>query len=60
MENVDIVRAWKDEKYRQSLSQEQLSKLPEHPAGMIELTELELDRVAGGGTVLGSYCVCVM
>jgi mersacidin/lichenicidin family type 2 lantibiotic len=43
----DIVRAWKDETYRQSLSDEQFNALPAHPAG--ELGETELETVAGGG-----------
>jgi mersacidin/lichenicidin family type 2 lantibiotic len=42
----DIVRAWKDESYRQRLSDEQLGQLPAHPAG--DLTEAELASVAGG------------
>ena len=42
----DITRAWKDESYRQSLSEEQLSMLPANPAG--ELTDAELAEVAGG------------
>src|SRR5258708_1805177 len=43
----DIVRAWKDETYRQSLSDEQLSLLPAHPAG--ELSDTDLATVCGGG-----------
>lgn len=42
----DIVQAWKDESYRASLSDEQLSTLPANPAG--ELTDAELGTVAGG------------
>ncbi len=44
----DIVRAWKDETYRQSLSEEQLSALPANPAGQLELTEADLPSVSGG------------
>jgi mersacidin/lichenicidin family type 2 lantibiotic len=43
----DIVRAWKDESYRQSLSEEELKALPPCPAG--ELSDLELTAIAGGG-----------
>jgi mersacidin/lichenicidin family type 2 lantibiotic len=43
----DIVRAWKDEAYRQSLSEEELKALPPCPAG--ELSDLELAAIAGGG-----------
>ena len=42
----DIVRAWKDEAYRQSLSDEQSNTLPANPAG--ELTGAELSSINGG------------
>ena len=42
----DITRAWKDESYRQSLNEEQLSMLPANPAG--ELSDADLAEVAGG------------
>ena len=42
----DIARAWKDEEYRQSLDEEQISLLPANPVG--ELTEAELESVSGG------------
>lgn len=45
----DVVRAWKDEAYRQSLSKEQLQTLPANPAGFLELTDDELETVQGGG-----------
>ncbi len=44
----DIVRAWKDASYRQSLSFEQQALLPENPVGEFELTEAELEAVSGG------------
>src|ERR1700722_13744908 len=46
----DVVRAWKDEAYRQSLSEEQLSALPANPAGELELTDDDLASVYGGGS----------
>jgi len=36
MSNLDVIRAWKDEEYRFSLSEAQLQSLPENPAGMID------------------------
>jgi mersacidin/lichenicidin family type 2 lantibiotic len=48
MSNVDIIRAWKDEEYRLSLTEEQLAALPPNPAGQIELAEADLVEVAGG------------
>jgi mersacidin/lichenicidin family type 2 lantibiotic len=44
----NIVRAWKDETYRQSLSVEEQAMLPASPAGEIELTEAQLEAVFGG------------
>jgi mersacidin/lichenicidin family type 2 lantibiotic len=48
MSYLDIIRAWKDEEYRLSLSEEQRAVLPEHPAGLIELEDADLDDAAGG------------
>ena len=48
MQNVDIIRAWKDEDYRLSLTTEQLAALPANPAGEIELVEADLEEVVGG------------
>jgi mersacidin/lichenicidin family type 2 lantibiotic len=47
-EDIDIVRAWKDEEYRNSLSEEQRAQLPENPAGTGELSDTDLENVAGG------------
>ena len=44
---TDIVRALRDPRYRRGLSEEQLAQLPDHPAGLIELSDDDL-RVAGG------------
>jgi mersacidin/lichenicidin family type 2 lantibiotic len=44
-----IIRAWIDEEYRLSLSEEQLAQLPEHPAGLIELNDVLLEAIAGAG-----------
>ncbi|ABA24947.1 hypothetical protein Ava_B0236 (plasmid) [Trichormus variabilis ATCC 29413] len=52
--SVDIIRAWKDEEYRQSLSSEQLQQLPENPAGLIELSDEDMSSVAGGCTTCGN------
>ena len=49
MASKDLVRAWKDEEYRLSLSEAERALLPESPVGSLELTDAELDQVAGGG-----------
>jgi mersacidin/lichenicidin family type 2 lantibiotic len=47
---MDIIRAWKDEEYRLSLTEEQQALLPDNPAGLMELSDAELwGIVAGGG-----------
>jgi len=43
----NIVRAWKDASYRQSLSAQEQAMLPANPAGEIELTDVELEAVFG-------------
>jgi mersacidin/lichenicidin family type 2 lantibiotic len=55
MNAFDIIRAWKDEAFRASLSAAQLAALPANPAGMIELAETDLDLVVGGVRVVREY-----
>ena len=43
----NIVRAWKDETYRQSLSAQEQATLPVNPAGEVELTDVELGAING-------------
>ena len=44
----DIVRAWKDEAYRSSLTDAQRAVLPAAPAGYVELDDAELDDIWTG------------
>jgi mersacidin/lichenicidin family type 2 lantibiotic len=53
--NIDIVRAWKDEEYRSSLSAEQQALLPANPAGELELSDADLEAVHGAGHCDGGY-----
>jgi mersacidin/lichenicidin family type 2 lantibiotic len=50
-------RAWKDPVFRASLSAEELSALPAHPAGAIEITDQRLDNVVGGG-ITDTWVTC--
>jgi len=43
----DVIRAWKDADYRESLSAEDRAALPNHPAGLVDLSEAELELVRG-------------
>jgi mersacidin/lichenicidin family type 2 lantibiotic len=58
MSNEQIVRAWKDSKFRASLTAEQRQMLPQNPIGELDLSEEELGIVAGGLTspVCTDYC----
>ena len=51
MSTLQIVRAWKDETYRKSLTQEQLADLPAHPAG-----EIEFERGPVAAKTNGTKC----
>jgi mersacidin/lichenicidin family type 2 lantibiotic len=44
----DVIRAWKDLEFRRSLAPSQRALLPEHPAGLVELADAQLDQAAGG------------
>ena len=48
MSNQEIILAWKDESYRKSLSSDQRAALPENPAGVIDLTDADMEAVMGG------------
>jgi mersacidin/lichenicidin family type 2 lantibiotic len=48
MTNENIVRAWKDPAYRNSLSEADRSALPANPAGAIEISDNDLGNVSGG------------
>ncbi|WP_009630787.1 mersacidin/lichenicidin family type 2 lantibiotic [Synechocystis sp. PCC 7509] len=59
MSHENIIRAWKDEEFRNSLSEKERALLPENPVGLVELTNNELGNVSGGrrndDTLGGSY-----
>lgn len=47
----EIIRAWKDPRYRESLSSKEQELLPENPAGFMELTEDEQNTLVAGTTM---------
>jgi mersacidin/lichenicidin family type 2 lantibiotic len=49
MAYTDIIRVRKDKESRRRLSGKQPAVLSEHPAGLIELADAELDNVQGAG-----------
>ncbi|WP_009630791.1 mersacidin/lichenicidin family type 2 lantibiotic [Synechocystis sp. PCC 7509] len=48
MSNENIIRAWKDREFRNSLSKQESELLPTHPAGLVELIDEDLGAAAGG------------
>jgi mersacidin/lichenicidin family type 2 lantibiotic len=46
MKKVNVLKAWTDQEYRQTLTAEQIAALPANPAG--ELSDMEQLNVTGG------------
>lgn len=59
MQNVDIIRAWKDKAYRSTLTPEELASLPAHPAGPVPLPDESLDFVGGSCTQYTCLLTCL-
>jgi mersacidin/lichenicidin family type 2 lantibiotic len=59
MPHIDTVRACKDAEYRQSLSEAERALVPAHPAGLIELTDADLEVAAGGKPPTAGVCYTV-
>jgi mersacidin/lichenicidin family type 2 lantibiotic len=58
LSNDDIIRAWKDEGFRRSLTAEQAAQLPDHPSGGIEVSAVDLGDARGAGPRTVSQGVC--
>jgi mersacidin/lichenicidin family type 2 lantibiotic len=43
MPTLEVIKAWKDEEYRDTLTIEQRAQLPSHPSGVIDFGPPELD-----------------
>lgn len=48
MTRTNIIRAWKDAAFRNSLSAAESASLPPNPAGSIEISDEDLGKIAGG------------
>ncbi len=57
MNKNDVIRAWKDPFYRATLSGEAQASLPQHPAGITELSDDQL-IVAGASALLTTAFAC--
>jgi mersacidin/lichenicidin family type 2 lantibiotic len=53
---MNTIKAWKDEDFRLSLTNEERAQLPANPAGIVELTDEALDSLLSGGVDSSSCC----
>jgi mersacidin/lichenicidin family type 2 lantibiotic len=63
MRKQDIAKALRDERFRDGLSAEERSALPDHPAGFVELSDEALLNVVGGVAQTGTgapLCSCII
>lgn len=56
MKKIDVVRAWKDPFYRSTLSPEEVSQLPVHPSGLMEIREEDLRDISGRALTTALKC----
>ena len=58
MSKHDVIRAWKDASYRESLGEE-ASRLPANPAGVVDLTDEQLREASGlSGIIVTTFRTC--
>lgn len=53
----DVVRAWKDEEYMNSLPQDVQDQIPPAPEGADQISDEDLEAAAGGGTPVASVVI---
>ncbi|MEM7354113.1 MAG: mersacidin/lichenicidin family type 2 lantibiotic [Acidobacteriota bacterium] len=58
MKRKNVIRAWRDEEYRRSLSEEELAMLPEHPAGFLKMEDDEVLGSVTGGCIPPTFNHC--
>ncbi len=58
MSTESIIRFWKDEEYRLSLSEAERAVMPANPAGAIELDDAELGAVIGARPIISVNVSC--
>jgi len=58
MSKINVVRAWKDAKFRQSLSAEEQAMLPANPVGRVELSDAQLSVSGAKGTETTQETLC--
>jgi mersacidin/lichenicidin family type 2 lantibiotic len=58
MSAEDVIRAWKNREFRNSLSEAEQAAVPAHPSGITELDMPALDNVAAAFAPGPTACVC--
>ncbi len=63
MKKQQVIRAWKDEEYLQSLSAKERALIPASPAGIVDLQDSDLQSISGGCSGICTYggwptCFC--
>ena len=56
MPAMEVIKAWKDEEYRDTLTLEEKAQLPEHPSGLIEFGQPQLADESPFGPEAKHYC----
>ena len=61
LDNATVIKAWRDPEFRVDLTSEQRAALPSHPAGIVEISDTEMESAAGATTyfcfLTFSYCI---
>lgn len=59
MSKSDVARAWKDPKYRHTLSAAEQAALPANPAGVIDVADEQFGQMSGGRFIPTAHtCDC--
>ena len=45
---VDVIKAWKDQAYRKSLTEEQLASIESNPVADLQLSDEDMGAISGG------------
>jgi mersacidin/lichenicidin family type 2 lantibiotic len=51
MSNIDLIRAWNDEEYRDTMSDADRATLQEKMSGMVELSDSDMEALTGGSKI---------
>jgi mersacidin/lichenicidin family type 2 lantibiotic len=60
MSQSEIIRAWKDAKFRRRLSEAERALLPPNPAGVLEVSDEQIEEASGlaAGMALTTAMTC--